>query len=94
MRIVTARLFSTYETRLGNDYYEKDEAGLLTLKRVVGEHGDGDGDDAGEGELFPAAAYEPIALKKLRSLEPQIEISNLPALSRKNRSCLRLGTKR
>ncbi|KAH7376730.1 cytochrome P450 [Plectosphaerella cucumerina] len=53
----------TYETRLGNDYYEKDEAGLLTLKRVVGEHGDGD--DAGEGELFPAAAYEPIALKKL-----------------------------
>lgn len=63
MRIVTARLFSTYETRLGDEYSEEDEAGLLNLRRGVGEHGDGD--DADESELFPAAAYEPIALRKL-----------------------------
>lgn len=57
MRIVTARIYSTYETTLGNEYFDKDEAGGLKLTREVGERD--------EGELFPAEAYEPIALRHL-----------------------------
>lgn len=56
---MTARLYSTYEMSLTDDYFEEDEAGRLALKNMVDKNGDDD------GELFPAAAYEPIALRKL-----------------------------
>lgn len=57
LRIVTARIFSTYETMLGQDYFVTDEAGNETPKEI---------DEDQEEDLFPAGWFEPICLKKVQ----------------------------
>ncbi|OBR05473.1 Benzoate 4-monooxygenase cytochrome P450 [Colletotrichum higginsianum IMI 349063] len=56
LRIVTARIFSTYETKLAQDYFVRDEEGNEVLKKL---------NEDSENDLFPAGWFEPIHLKEI-----------------------------
>ncbi|OHW95902.1 benzoate 4-monooxygenase cytochrome p450 [Colletotrichum incanum] len=56
MRIVIARIFSTYETKVAQDYFVRDEAGNEVIKEIS---------EDSEGNLFLAGWFEPICLRKI-----------------------------
>ncbi|KAM0276998.1 hypothetical protein ACHAQH_006181 [Verticillium albo-atrum] len=58
MRILTARIFSTYKTTLGEPYYTRNADGTWALREL---------NDDTEGDVFPAteAVFEPISLERI-----------------------------